>query len=103
LKERYLKVVMPFGKTQLSEAENAANIEANSFESPKQTIYDARALQATYESPAAFWKDHGFCLLSHKTKVTEWNEDYTNLTSEITTIYKDEIEGLIRNDIFPQD
>jgi len=87
----------------MSAADIAATKEAQFDENPKQTIYDARALQATYESPAAFWKDHGFCLLSHKTKVTEWNEDYTNLTSEITTIYKDEIEGLIRNDIYPQD
>jgi hypothetical protein len=35
---------------------------------------DARPLQAAAESPSAFFKEHGFVLLNHKTNVKEWND-----------------------------
>ena len=60
------------------EKEDKAALKEGPFKSPPITIHDARALQDTYASPAAFFKEHGFCLLHHKTNVKEWNVDYAN-------------------------
>jgi hypothetical protein len=80
----------------LSEEEKTAVTES-AFESPLITMHDARALQATYESPGAFYKAHGFCLLQHKTNVKEWNIDYGNSDNDITKIYHAEIDALLKN------
>ena len=58
------------------------------------TVLDARALQATEHcSEAEFFARHGFVLLSHVTAVDDWDEE--------GTIYRDEIDGVIRERLFP--
>ena len=64
-------------------------------------IMNARLKQDSYESPAAFFKEHGFCLLKSETKVKEWNDDYDIKVNDITEIYNPEVEALLRNEVFP--
>ena len=61
----------------------------NAYEKPKRVnVKDARRLQMTYESPAVFYKEFGFCLLEHETSVTDWDTDENfPKSSEITTKY----------------
>ena len=66
-------------------------------------MHDARALQATYPSPAAFYKEHGFCLLQHHTEVKEWNTNYMKFDAEVSTIYHKEIENLVKTQLYPAD
>jgi activator of HSP90 ATPase len=53
-------------------------------------------------SEKEFFEKHGFVLLRHETKVKEWNTDYAKEDSEITTIYHDEVEELIKTKIYPE-
>lgn len=64
-------------------------------------IVNARLKQDSYESPAAFFKEHGFCLLNSPTKVKDWNDDYDKKVCDITEIYNPECEAMLRNDVFP--
>jgi hypothetical protein len=68
-----------------------------------QTIHDARALQATYESPGAFFKEFGFCLLQHKTNVKEWNTDYFSTDNDVINTYHGEIDELLRSQVYKND
>lgn len=74
--------------------------DSNGFKNPIQTIHDARALQATYESPAAFFKDFGFCLVQHKTQVKDWNTDYLSTDNEVCNIYQKEVDDLLKNHVY---
>ena len=42
---------------------------------PEMTIFNAREAQAKAESPAEFFEQYGFVLLSHKSEVQDWNID----------------------------
>ncbi|MES2444714.1 MAG: CmcJ/NvfI family oxidoreductase [Pseudomonadota bacterium] len=57
-------------------------------------IGDARAFQAGAASEAAFFAEHGFVLLPHPTCVRDWDAD-------IATLYKPEIEAVVRERLFP--
>ena len=46
------------------------------------------------------FEKHGFCLLQHKTAVKEWNGDYSNLDSDVSNIYHDEIINLLEKEVF---
>lgn len=62
----------------------------------KNQVFNARLVQDSYPSNAAFFKDFGFCLLKHQTKCKEWNDDRAILDSEISRIYNPECEALLR-------
>ena len=49
------------------------------------------------------FKAHGFCLLSHKTNVKNWNTDKANSDNEITNIYKTEIDELLKTGLYGDD
>jgi len=56
----------------------------------KVKIYNARELQAKFDSPHEFFKKYGFCLLHSPTKVKNWNENYLNPFSDINKYYHKE-------------
>ena len=59
------------------------------------TIYNARMLQAAAgESIANFFERYGFVLLSHHSKVQNWDS-----TKDIANIYLSEVEALIRAEL----
>ena len=97
------------GYFKLSKEEAAVFQESGIYNPPKgmypdtQTIHDARALQATYESPGAFFKEFGFCLLQHKSNVKEWCTDFMSTDNDITKFYHSEIDDLLRNQIYKDD
>ena len=67
--------------------------------SPAIEIHDARQLQARASSPAAFFAEHGFVLLPHASRVSDWNHD-TNAAG-IERNYFAEVEGMIREHLLP--
>eukprot|EP00956_Cyclotella_meneghiniana_P023438 scaffold45662_cov73-Cyclotella_meneghiniana.AAC.3 len=87
-------------------------------DSPVTLVRDARAAfmpsssDTTQEEDAtaavaasSTFNQHGFCCLSHKTKVQTWNEDYIRgmlLGSDISRVYKYEIEYIVRNILLRQ-
>ena len=62
-------------------------------------IYNARELQAKYDSPAEFFKTYGFCLMNSPTKVKHWNENYFNPFTDISKYYHKETRDNI-NKVF---
>lgn len=63
-------------------------------DNPPVEVHDARELQSTAKSEAAFFDEHGFVLLKHATAVKDWDRD-------IASIYQAEIAQLIRNRLLP--
>lgn len=80
--------------------EKDKNLMLKAIKPHRARIFDARELQATFESPQAMFEKHGFCLLNHKSAVKDWNGDYANTNNDITNIYQDEVIGLIKNEVF---
>ena len=62
--------------------------------SPAVEVHDARQLQSSAKSDAAFFAEHGFVLLRHETAVTDWNGD-------ISAVYHAEISDIIRERLLP--
>ena len=61
-------------------------------------MYDARAIQEQYDSPAAFFDRYGFVLLKSETQVKEWNEDKEfEGENDITQVYHREVESMLYN------
>lgn len=67
---------------------------------PLMKVLNGRVAQARAGSPAEFFKEHGFCLLNHKTEVKDWNDDYLKFVSDITNIYWKETEDLLKEQVF---
>ena len=66
------------------------------------TMHNARLIQCEHEGTAAsFFDEHGFVLLDMPTEVKDWNEDYSKEDTDISKIYHKEVEGAIRNRLFP--
>jgi len=73
------------------------------FSRQEVKIYNARLMQEAWKGDkASFFDKHGFVLCKAPTKVVNWNEDYENEDTDITKIYHQEIETLIREEIFPE-
>jgi hypothetical protein len=104
LKTKYLRLPGSFsGFMKMNGDEKSLLGTAFGHKQPKIIMHDARALQATFDSPAAFFKKHGFCLLQHKTAVKAWNDDEKNMKNEVTDIYWKEIEELAKTELYPND
>lgn len=75
------------------------------FTQTKVTMHNARLIQAEHTehggNTASFFDDHGFVLLDMPTEVKDWNQDYSKTDTDITNIYHKEVEGAIRNQLFP--
>jgi hypothetical protein len=61
---------------------------------PAVEVHDARQLQSSATSDAAFFEDHGFVLLQHKTAVKDWDHD-------IGSVYQSEIAAIVRERLLP--
>ena len=70
---------------------------------PLTQVTDARPLQAEAASEAAFFAQHNFALLPHKSAVTDWVTDQSNPSpdSEVARFYVPEVEALIRERLLP--
>mmetsp|Transcript_16033 Transcript_16033/g.40215 ORF Transcript_16033/g.40215 Transcript_16033/m.40215 type:complete len:390 (+) Transcript_16033:22-1191(+) len=67
-------------------------------------MHNARLIQEAWKGDkASFFDKHGFVLIKAPTKVKDWNEDYLNEETDISKIYHQEIETLIREVLFPED
>ena len=63
---------------------------------------DARPIQAGAQSRADFFDAHGFVLLDHITRVSDWDVDPDlSETSEVVRTYYPEIEQLVRERLLP--
>lgn len=69
-------------------------------ESRMVEIINARPLLEQASSKAEFFKEHGFVLLNKPTNCRDWNTDYAKFDSDVSTIYRQEIDDLIRNELF---
>ena len=61
---------------------------------PPVEVHDARQLQSSAKSEAAFFDEHGFVLLQHATAVKDWDHD-------IASVYRAEIDAIIRERLLP--
>ena len=68
----------------------------------KVKVYNARELQAKYNSPYEMFKTYGFCLLNSPTKVKNWNENYFNPFTDINKFYHQETKDNL-NKVFDID
>ncbi len=72
-------------------------------EGPTVKVRDARTVQnapLSEESAASFFRENGFCLFPHQTKVKDWNENFIKgiiFGSDISSVYSPELENIIRN------
>jgi hypothetical protein len=57
-------------------------------------IEDARTLQSRSTEESAFFAEHAFVLLPHRTQVRDWDAD-------VATIYRNEIAAIIRRRLLP--
>lgn len=65
-------------------------------------VADARPAQARASSEAAFFAEHGFVLLSHATRVADWEPNHAAPEScEVGSIYLAEVEAIIRERLLP--
>lgn len=64
-------------------------------------LTNARAIQGSI-GPAAFFQEFGFVLLNMPTKVKNWNTDHSKTNTEVSTIYKKEVETAIRQELYPE-
>lgn len=64
-------------------------------DNPPVEVHDARELQKSARSEAAFFDEHGFVLLKHATAVKDWDRD-------IASIYHPEIEAIIQETLLPE-
>lgn len=65
-------------------------------------MHNARILQENSNlTKAEFFEQHGFVLVKAPTKVKIWNEDYESEDNEITNIYHNEIDDILRNEVYP--
>lgn len=65
-------------------------------------MHDARPLQATAQSEAEFFAEHGFVLLPHVSAVRDWEPNMADpQDSEIARIYVGEIDQVIRERLLP--
>jgi hypothetical protein len=65
-------------------------------------MHDARPLQATAQSEAQFFAEHGFVLLPHLSAVCDWEPNMADpQDSEIARIYVGEIDKVIRERLLP--
>ena len=76
-------------------------------DTPRARIHDARPLQEAARSDrafseAAFFEEHGFVLLDHESGVANWDIDTTVPGNPISDFYLPEVEGLIRERLFPE-
>ncbi|HWA21312.1 MAG TPA: CmcJ/NvfI family oxidoreductase [Caulobacterales bacterium] len=71
---------------------------APQFVAASVSVGDARALQeASKQTEAEFFAQHGFALLAHASAVQDWSQG----SADIANIYLDEVETLIRTRLLP--
>ena len=74
-------------------------VDRNAFAAgqPNMKVFNARLAQDQADSPAEFFKEKGFALLSHKSQVKEWNADNDNHDNDLTKFYHNEVDELLRS------
>ena len=72
-------------------------------EAPLSRIDDGRRLQAPAASEAAFFAEHGFVLLLHRSAVTNWDPPLASpfTPNDIDLTYAPEIQAVIRERLLP--
>lgn len=81
---------------------NGAPAEVDWRDLGRRDVANGRALQAEAESEAAFFEQHSFVLLPHRTAVKDWDLLSDPARSEdVLRVYYAEIEQLIAQRLFP--